>query len=159
MQLPKIDYRFLFYTAKNIYLRGSDWAKMVKMIKFLFFSQKVSSGMGDYVPNFQGASGTRAPQNGGQRGGSFFSFSIENGKNILYILQEIFQRLQNCFFFHSSIKTEEVLFFIYIYIYIYIYTHDCQLAPVTPKIVFLNMLITIFNTLLITMRNALHLLF
>ena len=54
MQLPKIDYRFLFYTAKNIYLRGSDWAKMVKMIKFLFFAQKVSSGMGAFRPKFLG---------------------------------------------------------------------------------------------------------
>ena len=54
----------------------------------------------------------------------FFLFSIENqkenGKNILYILYEIFQGFQNCFFFHSTIKTEEVLFFI-IYIYLYIY--------------------------------------
>ena len=55
---------------------------------------------------------------------SFCSFSIEdeneNRKNILYILQEIFQEFQNCRCFYSSIKTEGVLF-IYIYIFIYIY--------------------------------------
>ena len=56
--------------------------------------------------------------NGGQRGSwFFFSFSKENekenGKNILYILKEIFQGFQNCFF--SSIKTEEVL---YIFVYL-----------------------------------------
>ena len=65
--------------------------------------------------------GKRGDKGGGVR---FFPFSIENekenGKNILYILYEIFQGFQNCFFFHSSMKTEEVLFF-YIYIYIYLY--------------------------------------
>ena len=70
--------------------------KMVKIIKFLFFAQKVSSGMGVLRPKiFRGLAALEPPQNGGQReggkeGGSFFSFSIENekenGKNILYIL-------------------------------------------------------------------------
>ena len=48
---------------------------------------------------------------------------------MLYILQEIFQGFQNCFFFHSSIKTEEVLFFFYIYLYIYIYIYIYKTKP------------------------------
>ena len=32
--------------------KGIRLGKMVKIIKFLFFTQKVSSGMGHYVPNF-----------------------------------------------------------------------------------------------------------
>ena len=81
-------------------LKGVVWSKMVKIIKFLFFAQKVSSGMGASHPKFLGTSSTRTPppkkkwreRGGGQRGGGgrFFSFSIgnekENGKNILYIL-------------------------------------------------------------------------
>ena len=71
---------------------------MVKIIKFLFFVQKVSSGMGALRPKFLGGyiAALESPQNGGPRGGGqrggvrFFSFSIENekenGKNILYIL-------------------------------------------------------------------------
>ena len=43
---------------------------------------------------------------------------------MLYILYEIFQGFQNCLCFHSSIKTEAVLFFhIYIYMYLYIYLY------------------------------------
>ena len=60
------------------------------------------------------------PKWGGQRGGSLFFFVFNRKrkwKNILYILKEIFQGFQNCFF-HSSIKTEEVLFFIHIYIFV-----------------------------------------
>ena len=33
-------------------LRGLYWAKMVKIIKFMFFVQKVSSGMGASHPKF-----------------------------------------------------------------------------------------------------------
>ena len=35
-------------------LKGVVWAKMVKIIKFLFFDQKVSSGMGASHPKFLG---------------------------------------------------------------------------------------------------------
>ena len=53
----------------------------------------------------------------------FFSFSIENkkenGKNILYIFLGNLSRIPKLFFSHCSIKTEEVLLFIYIYLYIY----------------------------------------
>ena len=35
-------------------LKGVVWAKMVKIIKFLFFAQKVSSGMGALRPKFLG---------------------------------------------------------------------------------------------------------
>ena len=77
------------YRYIHKHIKGVVWAKTVKIIKFLFFAQKVSSGMGASHPF------------------------------------EIIQRFQNCFFFHSSIKTEEVLFFyiyiLYIYIYLYIY--------------------------------------
>ena len=43
----------------------------------------------------------------------------ENGKSATNVLQEIFQGLQNCPCFYSSIKTEAVLSF-YISIYTYI---------------------------------------
>ena len=85
---------------------------MVKIIKFLFFAQKVSSGMGHHIPNFYGAIAALEPppppkkkwrEKGGQRGGSFFSFSIrnekENGKK---------------YFVHFVGN-------IYIYIYIFVY--------------------------------------
>ena len=35
-------------------LKGVVWAKMVKIIKFLFFDQKVSSGMGASHTKFLG---------------------------------------------------------------------------------------------------------
>ena len=79
---------------------------MVKIIKFLFFAQKVSSGMGALITSqiFRGLAALEHPKNGGQRGGGVhvFSFSIENekenGKNMLNILLEIFQGFQNCVF-------------------------------------------------------------
>ena len=37
-----------------IYFKGVVWAKMVKIIKFMFFAQKVSSGMGASHPKFLG---------------------------------------------------------------------------------------------------------
>ena len=45
------------YTVNNIILqliKGVIWAKMVKIIKFLFLAQKVSSGMGASHPKFLG---------------------------------------------------------------------------------------------------------
>ena len=36
------------------FLKGVVWAKMVKIVKFLFFAQKVSSGMGALRPKFLG---------------------------------------------------------------------------------------------------------
>ena len=51
---------------------------------------------------------------------------------MLNILLEIFQEFQNYFFFHSSIKTEEVLFF-YIYIYIYLYIFVYIYKKLSPK--------------------------
>ena len=92
MQQPKIDYRFLFYTKKkkNIYLRGSDWTKMVKMVKFLVFCPTSVFRYGDITSQiFRGLAALEpTPQNGGAKGGFvFFLFSIENknenGKNIL----------------------------------------------------------------------------
>ena len=48
--------------------------KMVKIIKFLFFAQKVSSGMGAlHIQIFRGLAALEPPQNrGGKGGGSFF---------------------------------------------------------------------------------------
>ena len=74
--------------------KGIVQAKMVKIIKFLFFDEKVSSGMGALRPKILwGLAALEPPKNGRQRGGKggfFFSFSIENqkenGKNMLYIL-------------------------------------------------------------------------
>ena len=60
-------------------LKGVISAKMVKIIKFLFFAQKVSSGMGGIASQiFRGLAALEPPQNGGQKGGqrgrgSFFS--------------------------------------------------------------------------------------
>ena len=51
---------------------------------------------------------------------------------LYYILQEIFQGFQNCFLFHSSIKTEELLLF-YIYIYIYLYTYLNIYKKLSPE--------------------------
>ena len=43
------------YMAHNIFLiKGVRLGKMVKIIKFLFFAQKVSSGMGALRPKFLG---------------------------------------------------------------------------------------------------------
>ena len=73
-------------------IKGVVSAKMVFFLSiFCFLLEKSLQVWGHHIPNFKGASGTRTPsQNGGQRKGSFFSFSIENekekGKNILYIL-------------------------------------------------------------------------
>ena len=68
---------------------------------------------------------------GGKKGGGslFFLFSIENEKENEKIFctfcRKSFKDSKTVFFFHSSIKTEEVLFFyIYIYIYIYIYLYS-----------------------------------
>ena len=92
--------------------------KMVKIIKFLFFVQKVSSGMGALRPKLLG---TRTPQNGDQRGEgkeAFFFFRLENDKEnekkyFVHFVGNL-SRIPKLFF-RSSIKTEEVLFF-YIYI-------------------------------------------
>ena len=65
-------------------LRGSVvWAKMVKIINFLFFAQKVSSGMWALRPKFLGgfAALEPLPPKWGQ-----IENEEENGKNILYIL-------------------------------------------------------------------------
>ena len=62
----------------------------------------------------------------GAKGG--FPFSIENekenGKKYVVHLVGNLSKIPKLFFFHSSIKTEEVLFF-YIYIYIYLYICIC----------------------------------
>ena len=58
---------FYFSFTYCIIFKGVISAKMVKIIKFLFFAQKVSSGMGALRPKFLGS--------------FFFSFSIENEKN------------------------------------------------------------------------------
>ena len=72
--------------------------------------------------------------NGGQRGGGvpFFSFSIENekenGKIFCTFCRKSFKDSITVFF-HSSIKTEELLFYyIYINIYIYLYIYK-KLSP------------------------------
>ena len=46
--------RLLFSEDSIVSIKGVVWAKMVKIIKFLFFAQKVSSGMGASHPKFLG---------------------------------------------------------------------------------------------------------
>ena len=102
---------------------------MVKMIKFLFFAQKVSSGMGGIAPQiFRGLAALEPPKMGGK--GEGFVFSIFNRKRkrkwkkyFVHFVGNL-SRIPKLFFFHSSMKTEEVLFLnIYIYIYVYIYLY------------------------------------
>ena len=71
---------------------------------------------------------------GGAKGGGivFFSFSIENekenGKIFCTFCRKSFEDSKTVFF-HSSIKTEKVLFFyMYIFIYIYLYIYK-KLSP------------------------------
>ena len=70
---------------------------------------------------------------GGNGGRVFFSFSIENKKKkwkryLVHFVGNL-SRIPKLYFFHSSIKTEEVLFlYIYIYIYKYLYI-DKKLSP------------------------------
>ena len=100
---------------------------MVKVVKFLFFAQKVSSGSYGGITSqiFRGLAALEPPppQNGGQRfffvfNRKHFLFPIENkkenGKKYFVHFVGNLSRIQKLFFF-SSIKTEEVLFF-YIYI-------------------------------------------
>ena len=67
---------------------------------------------------------------------SFFSFSIENEKKwkkyFVHFVGNL-SRIPKLFFFHSSIKTEEVLFFIYIYIYLCIYIYLYIYKKLSPK--------------------------
>ena len=106
------------------YLRGSSRQKWSKLSNFCFLLRKCLQVWGHYVPNFLGASGTRTPQKWGAKV-FFFSFSIENKKRKWkkYVVHFVGNpsRIPKLFFFHASIKTEEVLFFLYIYIYIFIY--------------------------------------
>ena len=82
--------------------------------------------MGALRPKFLGGySGTRTPTKWGAKEGVRFFFQWKTKKKMEKIFctfcKKIFQGFQNCFFFfHSSLKTEEVLFF-YIYIYIFVY--------------------------------------
>ena len=76
---------------RGVVIKGVISAKMVKIIKFLFFVQKVSKYGGITCQIFRGLAALEPqPQNVGQRGFLFFSLSIENekenGKNIWYIL-------------------------------------------------------------------------
>ena len=48
------DINSFYLCEKDFVLKGVISAKMVKMIKFLFFAQKVSSGMGALRPKFLG---------------------------------------------------------------------------------------------------------
>ena len=78
---------------------------------------------------FRGLVALEPPQNGGQKGGqrgrgSFFSVFNRKRKRkwkkyFVHFVGNL-SRIPKLFFFHSSLKTEEVLFF-YIYINIYIY--------------------------------------
>ena len=85
---------------------------------------------------FRGLAALEPRQNGGQRGGHFFSFSIENEKEMERIFCTFCRKSskdsKTVFFFHSSIKTEEVLF-VYIYIYIYIYIYLFIYKKLSPK--------------------------
>ena len=90
--------------------------------------------MGALRPKFLGGQRHQnPPPKWGAMGGGilFFSFSIENeienGKKYFVHFVGNLLRIPKLFFFHSSIKTEEVLFFIYIYIYIFIYIY--KLSP------------------------------
>ena len=93
--------------------------------------------MGASHPKFLGGyiAALKPPQNRGKmegKGGGgvrFFPFSIENEKEngkkyFVHFVVNLSRIPKLFFFFHSSIKTEEVLFFyIYIYINIYIYLY------------------------------------
>ena len=76
---------------------------------------------------FRGLAALEPSQNGGQRGRvSFFSVFKKKTKKKMEKIFCTFCRISfkdsKTVFFHSSIKTEEVLFFyIYIYIFVYIY--------------------------------------
>ena len=54
--------------------KGVAQARMVKIINFLFFAQKVSSDSGALRPKFFWASGTRTPQKWEPKGIQFFFF-------------------------------------------------------------------------------------
>ena len=108
----------------------SSRRKWSKLSNICFLLKKSTQIWGHCVSNFKGASGTRTPPKWWAKGGDkgegvrFFPFSIENekenGKIFCTFCRKSFKDSKTVFFFHSSIKTEEVLLF-YIYKYIYIY--------------------------------------
>ena len=110
-------------------LRGSDWAKWSKLSNFCFLLKKCHQVWGHYVPNFQGATGTRTPPKWGAKGGVSFFFRFQQktkkkmGKIFCTFCRKSFKDSETVFFFYSIIKTEEVLFSIYINIYIYLYIY------------------------------------
>ena len=106
-------------------IKGVVWAKMFKIIKFLFFAKKVSSGMGGITSQIsRGLAALEPPQNGGKRGakwgGGFVFLFVFNRKRkkmekiFCTFCRKSFKGSKTVFFSHYSIKTEEVLFF-YIY--------------------------------------------
>ena len=76
----------------------------------------------------RGLASLEPPQNGGKRRGKgcvfFFVFNRKRKRKWKKYFVRNLSRIPKLFFFHSSIKTEEVLFFyIYINIYIYLYIY------------------------------------
>ena len=113
------DIRIIFPCS---YLRGSDWAKWLKLSNFCFLLKKCLQVWGITSQIFRGLAALELPQNRGQRVFFFFSFSIEMKKKMEKIFftfySKSFKDSKTFFSFHSSIKTVEVLFF-FIYLYIY----------------------------------------
>ena len=113
------------------FLRGSSGRKWSKLSNFCFFAQKVSSGTTSQIS--RGLAALEPHLKWREKGGVFISFSIENekenGKNICTFCRKSFKDSKTDFFFHCSLKTEDVLFlyiykYIYIYIYIYLYIYE-----------------------------------
>ena len=82
MQLPKIDNRFLFYTAKNITIfEGVRLGKNGQNDQISVFCSKSVFRYGGITSQiFRGLAALEPLQNGGKGGVSIFSFSIENEK-------------------------------------------------------------------------------
>ena len=70
------------------HIKGVVWAKMVKMIKFMFFAKKkVSSGMGASHPKFlRGLAALEPPPKWREKGGRLENEIKNEKENILYIL-------------------------------------------------------------------------
>ena len=90
-------------------LRGSSHRKWSKIIKFLFFAQKVSSGMGALRPKFfRGLAALEPPQKWGAKGRTkgegfvFFRFRQKKKKK----MEKIF-----CTFCRKSFKDSKTVFF------------------------------------------------
>ena len=103
--------------------RGSSGRKWSKLSNFCFLLKKCLQVWGHHIPNFYGASGTRTPQKWREKGGAKGGFVLfvfnrkRKGKWKKYFVDFVgnLSRIPKLFFFHSSIKNEDVLL-LYIYI-------------------------------------------